>query len=171
MKNHYYISIPVYGHRVFKYAGEVPLGMESEYTEAFKRFGLTGLPGLPGPDEQDGPYDVLVLPSHKGDQVDEMGMEYPERYTPKQIVLTKRVRQTSTCTGGIHRQLWIKKSCRNSEDRGVQFAQTYGYMLHYFAVNEEFAWEKAVERHRDIEEARNELNIKMETVCPLPARV
>lgn len=168
MKNHYYVSIPIYGHRLFKYVGEVPIGNEYNYTEAFKRFGPSG---VPGPDERDGPYDVQVFLSHRGDQVDERGMKYPEKYVPKQIILTKRFRQTAHCTGGISRHQWTKKSCRNSEDTGVQFSQKNGWMLHYFEVNDDDAWAKAVERHHDIEEAGRKLIDTLETVCPLPTEV
>jgi len=168
MKNHYYVSIPVYGHRIFKYAGEVPIGMEDDYTEAFKRFGPSGLQGS---DEKDGPYKVLIFLSHRGDQVDERGVKYPEAYVPKQIILTKRVHQTSTCTGGISRHRWTKKSCRHREDTGVQFSQKHGWMLHYFNVDDEDAWTKAAERHRDIEKATNKLVNKLETVCPLQTEV
>lgn len=160
MKNHYYVSIPVYAHEVFKYAGEVPLGMEYDYTEAFKRFGLTG---LPGPDERDGPYDVLVLPSYKGEQINKMGEKFPEDYVPKQIMLTKRVPCRPLVTGGIVRRLWTKKSCRDSEDAAVQHASKNGWMLHYFDVDEEIAWIKAVERHKDIEVTLDKLTDKLET--------
>ncbi len=168
MKNHYYVSIPIYGHRVFKYVGEVPIGKEYNYTEAFKRFGPSG---VPGPDEQEGPYDVQVFPSHRGDQVDDRGLKYPKKYVPKQIILTKRIRQTVTCTGGVHRHRWTKKSCQNSEDIGVQFAHKHGFMLHYFGVGDEDAWVKAVERHIDIEESYRKLKDQLGTVCTLPTEV
>ena len=162
MKNHYYVSIPVYGHKVFKYAGEVPLGMD--YTEAFKRYGLTGLPGA---DEEDGPYDVLVFPSFRGNQIDDEWAEYPGEYIPKQIIMTKRIRKTWS----IARRIWTKKSCRDSEDAGVQFSQKYVWMLHYFGVDDEDAWAKAAERHIDIEEAMEKLSNKLETVCPSQPKV
>ena len=167
MKNHYYVSIPVYGHKVFKYVGEVPLGAEYNYTEAFKRYGLTGLPSV---DEKYGPYDVLVFPSFRGDQIDDEGAKYPGEYIPKQIIMTKRIRG-----GSIARRVWTKKSYLGSEDAGCRFSQKYVWMLHYFGVDDEDAWNKAAERHRDIEEAQgklaNKLGGKLETVCPSQPKV
>lgn len=67
-KRHYYVSLPFYGHKVFKCAG---FGAEKPdhlafYKPHFERYGGEGT----GKDaEAKGPYTVLILDEYVGDKV------------------------------------------------------------------------------------------------------
>ena len=138
---HYYVSIKALNHQVFKYAGYIHPLNEGAYRDAFEKYGVLGLPG-----EETGPFKVLTFDEYKADRITEGGAPYGNQpYTPKQIILTKREGEK------IWRVMWSCQSSPEEEAEARDYTTKEGWMRHVFQVGDDTAWDKALERHEEIE--------------------
>lgn len=140
---HFYVSIESHHHKVFKYAGYVPPLNEDAHRKAFKKYGCDGLPGLGAP----GPFRVIAFDEYKADRIVEDGTPFGDQpYHPKQIILTQR-----DAEGSVWRVLCSRKSSPKEEESSRDYAEEEGWIRHIFQVGDDTAWDKALERHEEIE--------------------
>ena len=142
---HYYVSIDALQHKVFKYAGYVHPLNEDAYRKAFEKYGPLGLPN--GQPRIMRPFKVLTFDEYMADRITEDGSPYGDQpYTPKQIILTWRDDKST-----VWRVIWTHKSSPKEEEDARVTAEEGVWMRHVFQVGDETAWDKALERHEEIE--------------------
>jgi len=140
--SHFYVSIPAACHKIFKYAGYVHPLNEDAHRKTFEKIGING-----SADEVRHGCQVLSFDEYLGDRITGDGEPYGKQpYTPKQIILTKREGDK------ILRLMWSCKSSPGDEEHGRIYAKNEGCMMHCRPVNDETAWDRVIQMHREIEQ-------------------